>query len=248
MIRTMIFDLDGTLVQTEKLKARSYACAAVELRPELTEDQVVEAFRDFVGLSRQQVAAGLLDRFELVAAAEARKASLGAGTAWQAFLQLRLAHYDALVNTDSVLLEHRWPHNLALLHRARQTCEYVGLATMSQCREARHVLGVLGIANVFDFVASRDDVERGKPDPEIYLLVADQLGAAPSDCLVIEDSVPGVRAALAAGMNCIAVGTPLTRASLRESGVLDGRWIVDRPDEVSQVVKQLMMETQGVTQ
>ena len=55
MIRAFVFDLDGTLVETEELKALSYARAATELRPALREDEVVEAFKDLVGLSRQEV-------------------------------------------------------------------------------------------------------------------------------------------------------------------------------------------------
>ena len=63
MIRAVVFDLDGTLVETEKLKALSYARAATELLPDLDEDEVVAAFGDFVGLSRQEVALGLMRRF-----------------------------------------------------------------------------------------------------------------------------------------------------------------------------------------
>jgi beta-phosphoglucomutase len=65
MIKAMIFDLDGTLVQTEKLKALSYARAAVELCPQvLNEDEVIEAFKDVVGLSRREVASTLLESGE----------------------------------------------------------------------------------------------------------------------------------------------------------------------------------------
>lgn len=88
------------------------------------------------------------------------------------------------------------------------------------------------------FVASRDDVENGKPNPEIYLLVADELGVSPDVCLVIEDSPAGVEAALAAGMHCIAVTTPFTRKRLFESGILDERWIVDNPATLLDVVQQ----------
>lgn len=66
MIRAMIFDLDGTLVQTEKLKALSYARAAVKLCPhELNEEEVVEAFKEVVGLSRREVASALVEKFGL---------------------------------------------------------------------------------------------------------------------------------------------------------------------------------------
>ena len=82
---------------------------------------------------------------------------------------------------------------------------------MSYYKQVRRVLEVLGLADAFDFVASRDDVENGKLDPEIYLLVAREPGVSPADCLVIEDSPAGVKAALAAGMSVAAVSTPFTR-------------------------------------
>ncbi len=66
MVKAMIFDLDGTLVQTEKLKALSYARAAVELCPhEIEQSEVIEAFKDVVGLSRREVATALVERFDL---------------------------------------------------------------------------------------------------------------------------------------------------------------------------------------
>jgi phosphoglycolate phosphatase-like HAD superfamily hydrolase len=65
MIRAMIFDLDGTLVQTERLKALSYARATVELCPyTLSEAEAVEAFKDVVGLPRREVAQALVERFD----------------------------------------------------------------------------------------------------------------------------------------------------------------------------------------
>jgi len=81
----------------------------------------------------------------------------------------------------------------------------VALASNSPGVLCRLVLAELGIASAFDVVLSVDDVARGKPDPEIYLLAARRLGFAPRDCLVFEDSPGGVRAARAAGMNVIAI-------------------------------------------
>jgi beta-phosphoglucomutase len=72
VIRAFVFDLDGTLVETEKLKALSYARAAKQLRPGPDEGEVVADFEDFVGLSRQEVAVGLMRRFDLEDAAHAR--------------------------------------------------------------------------------------------------------------------------------------------------------------------------------
>lgn len=164
---------------TERLKARSYAQAAVELCPQaVSETEVVEAFKDLVGLSRQEVATALM-------------------------------------------------------------------ATMSHCEQVQWLLRALNMVQSFDFVATRDDVDQGKPDPEIYQLVAQELDVTPAECLVVEDSVFGVKAALAAGMWCIAATTPFTRRGIHAEQVLDARWIVDDPDMLATIVRQMVAEQKG---
>jgi len=243
MIKAMIFDLDGTLVQTERLKALSYARAAVELCPySLTEAEVVAAFKDVVGLSRQEVAETLVRRFSLEQASRARMAEFGVDRPWQAFVQVRMRFYDEMLADPQVLRENQWPHTVALLHTARQTGCRVGLATMSRCPQAQRVLQALGLGDAFDFVATRDDVERGKPDPEIYLLVARELDVVPHESLVIEDSPSGVRAALAAGMDVVAVSTPFTREGLHQAGLLPTDHIVDDPADLLRLVERIVSE------
>jgi HAD superfamily hydrolase (TIGR01509 family) len=236
----MIFDLDGTLVQTEKLKALSYAKAAVSLQPKLDEAVVVEAFKDVVGLSRREVATSLVGRFSLAEAAGTRMAEFGVTTPWQAFVQVRLHIYDEMLADPEVLRANQWPHNMALLRQARISCEKVGLATMSYCQQVQYVLDILDLREAFDFVASRDDVEKGKPDPEIYSLVAKELSMAASECLVVEDSPAGVEAALAAGMEAVAVSTPFTRARLHQSNLLPPSRIVDDPANLIATVAHIV--------
>ena len=240
MIRAVIFDLDGTLVETEELKAFSYARAAVELRPELNVAEIVEAFKDVVGLSRQEVATALLQRFGLEAAARARMAVFGVGEPWQAYVEVRQRIYDTMLEDPDLLRKQQWPHNIALLHEFRRMGCQIALATMSYRPQVQRVLEVLGLSNAFDFVASRDDVGQGKSDPEIYLLVARVLGVSPADCLVIEDSPAGVQSALAAGMDVVAVSTPFTRQRLHESGLLPPELIVDDPDLLPKVVSHVL--------
>src|SRR5919199_1294191 len=110
MIRAFVFDLDGTLVETEELKALSYARAAAELHPELNEEEVIEAFKDLVGLSRQEVAVGLMRRFGLEDAARDRMEEFGVDTPWQAYVQIRLRIYEELVADPKLLLAHRYPY------------------------------------------------------------------------------------------------------------------------------------------
>lgn len=244
MIRAMIFDLDGTLVQTEKLKALSYAKAVVDLCPqEIQEAEVIEAFKEVVGLSRKEVAERLIVRFDLEESLNRRMMNdLGVDTPWQTFIQMRLQYYEELLADPNILRNNQWPHNMALLQAARNAKCQIGLATMSYCIQVQRVLKILDLEHTFDFVASRDDVEHGKPDPEIYNLVATELAVPAEECLVIEDSSSGVKAALAAGMRVIAVTTPFTRDAFHKNRILDKRWIVDDPDTLPQVLNSLMAE------
>ncbi len=126
MIEAMIFDLDGTLVQTEKLKARSYARTAKELRAETEAAQVVETYRDVVGRPRREVARELMDRFGLEKAAEKRMDEFGLTWPWQAFVEMRLRIYEDIISDSEVIRENQWPHNVALVQQARQRCMMVG--------------------------------------------------------------------------------------------------------------------------
>ena len=242
-VRAIIFDLDGTLVQTEKLKALSYAQAVVDLCPhQLKQEEVIEAFREVVGLSRNEVASFLMKRYSLEASAQARMAEFGVSAPWQAFIQIRLRYYETLLADPEIIRNNTWPHNLALLEDARETGCKVALATMSYCPQVQRILQILNLNSAFDFIASRDDVEHGKPDPEIYRLVAAQIAIPVGECLVIEDSPTGVKAALAAGMGCVAVTTPFTRQAIHQQQLLEARWVVDDAQQLRRVVGMFMEE------
>ncbi len=245
MIRAVIFDLDGTLVQTESLKALSYARAVQALAPEpIPESAVVRAFKVVVGRSRQEVAEYLLEKFDVAEPARREMQQLGVWAPWQALVQIRLTIYQQMLEDPQLLQQYRCPYNVGLLQAVRERGLKTGLATMSYCRQARKVLEFLGIDDAFDFVATRDDVEHGKPDPEIYRLVARQLGVPPQTCLVIEDSPAGIRAALDAGMRCIAVTTDMTREAVHKSGLLEARSIVDDPRDLQSVADVFLQMSQ----
>ncbi len=243
MIRAFIFDLDGTLVKTELLKARSYAQAVLELCPDPpAEEDVLDAFKEVVGLSRRQVAHALIKTFGLEECLKARMSGLGVSTTWQAFVQVRMRIFNSMLQDPTVLRSHRWPDNLDLLKWARQEKYKTGLATNSRCAEANRVLEILDIRSQFDFIATLDDVTNGKPDPEIYHLVAQELRMFPEECLAIEDSTPGISAALGAGMECIAITTQFTTDNVHKSGLLDERWIVDDPTRIKSVARAFIEE------
>ena len=241
MISALAFDLDGTLVQTEKLKALSYAKATVELCPyTVQEDEVIESFKQYVGLSRKEVAEGLIRDYKLQDKAAMRMAEFGVDTEWEAFVEVRLNYYNEMLSDPNMIRDNQWSHNVDLLHMVREKACKIGLATMSHREQAEKVLDILQLRDQFDFVATRDDVENGKPDPEIYHLVAQNLGVSPDEFLVIEDSPSGVQAALNAGMQVVAVATPFTKEGLHELEGLDSANIVDDYENLLDVVQRYM--------
>ncbi|WP_045220950.1 HAD family hydrolase [Desulfonatronum thioautotrophicum] len=245
MIRAICFDLDGTLVQTELLKARSYAEAAKTLQPECCGTQgreVIEAYKAMLGGSRSEMAKYLLRQFGLEEAAAAKMRMYEVSTPWQAFVQERLRHYDKLLAEPNVLRNHLCMNNFRLLLWAREHGFLTALATMSRCAQANTVLRLLHFEEHFHFIATRDDVVLGKPNQEIYALVARELDVAPSGCLVIEDSATGVLSALRAGMGCIAVTSELTHEAVVDCGLLEPRWIVENPSKLQATVERYVAE------
>jgi HAD superfamily hydrolase (TIGR01509 family) len=83
------------------------------------------------------------------------------------------------------------------------------------------ILELLQINQCFQVVVTGDDVARGKPDPEIYLKAAVQLGVGPAESLVFEDSVAGVLAATAAGMKSVGIADSYHAQSLLQAGAVD---------------------------
>jgi len=242
----MVFDLDGTLVKTERLKAISYAKAVMGLCPyTVREEEVLEAFKEVVGLPRRKVAKSLVDRFDLEERSREKMDEFGVDAPWQAFVQIRLNHYEEMLSDPEVLISNQWPHNRQVLETARKKGCKTALATMSRCEQAQRILKILDLVDDFDFVATKDDVQEGKPDPEIYHLVASELDVPEGECLVLEDSPSGVKAALNAGMWCIAVTTPFTKEQIHEQGILDERWIVDDPDQITKIVEKMVSEQEG---
>ena len=238
-----IFDLDGTLVQTEALKARSYARAAVELSPDTVRAQeIIVAYGEMVGHSREEVAATLLARFGLEAQAERRMAELGAATPLDAYMALRLRIYEAMIADERLIREQEYPWSTSLLREVRRAGHPVGVATMSHRKHAVLVLERLGLTGEVDVLATREDVRDAKPSPEIYVLIGGMLGVPPEYCFVLEDSVPGVRSAIAAGMRCVAITNDMTRDAVHAAKLLPAERVVDDPSRLAAVARDVLAE------
>ncbi len=243
MIQAIIFDLDGTLVQSEKLKALSYAIAVQKIRGlSEPEPDAIEAYREIVGAARDVASRHVLDSLGLESELRPLMVQYAAKEPWEVLAAMRIEIYNEMVADPQVIRDNQWPHTIGLLRVAREYACQTALATMSYRKEALHVLRSLDIEGDLDEVLTREDVQNPKPHPEIYLLAAQKLGVQPQDCLVLEDSPNGVRAAAGAGMNVIAVATPFTIASLHSSQVLEHAWMVHDPDGLIDVVTERIAE------
>lgn len=243
MIRAVIFDLDGTLVQTEKLKALSYAMAVQQLLGNSEPDtRAIEAYREVVGAAREIVSRHLMERLGLEATILPLVAEYRVSHPSEVLTVMRLAIYDKLVADPQVLRDNQWPHTVAFLHLVRRHGCKTGLATMSHRQEAQHVLRALGLEGKLDVVLTRDDVQHPKPDPEIYRVACRLLGVSLAECLAIEDSATGVRAALAAGITPIAVATPFTRQGLHAAALVPSWCLVEEPERLLATVERCLQE------
>jgi HAD superfamily hydrolase (TIGR01509 family) len=234
MIKAVLFDLCSTLIRTEQLQALSYAWAALELRPSLLEEDVIEACGKSAGRPCQETTEALMLRFDLKGEARQQMPEWRAHHPWQAFARLRYQYYQAMLESPDALRKHlRAPIRPLLSQLREQECK-VGLVTMTNYTEAWRILGSIRLKDAFDLVVARDDVERGKPDPEIYLLAAQLLELAPPQCLIVEGTMGGVRAALAAGTRVLAVLTPATRRHLADTDLLATCSVVASHDELAE--------------
>src|SRR5213596_2693485 len=98
-----------------------------------------------------------------------------------------------------------FPSTKRTLERLREMKLCLAVATSSVSASARPFLDRHGLTPFFDGIVTGDEIERGKPDPDIYLRAADKLGVAVNECLVVEDALSGVAAGNAAGMRVAAI-------------------------------------------
>lgn len=112
--------------------------------------------------------------------------------------------------TEMILAKKVLPGVVDQVDRARELGLKVGVASSSHSDWVRGHLGRLGILERFDCLRCRDDVDRAKPEPDLYLAVLDCLGVTAADAFAIEDSPNGVTAARRAGLKCVAVPNSIT--------------------------------------
>ena len=190
MIKAIIFDLDGVIVDTAHYHYLAWKRLAKELGFYLT----LEQNELLKGVSRMRSLEIILDLggIELSEAEKERIANKKNG--W--FVEY----------VNEMKPEEIFPGVKELLKSIRSKGLKMGLASSS--KNAHAVINLLNIENEFDAIVDGTMIIHSKPDPEIFLLAASKLGVVPAECVVFEDAEAGVEAALAAGMKCVGVGSP----------------------------------------
>jgi HAD superfamily hydrolase (TIGR01509 family) len=180
----VIFDMDGLMIDSERVSIACWSEAALTLEIALPEG----FFLHMVGLGER-------DCLQLL------QRHIDDGARIDALLAHCHALYDARTH-DGLPLR---PGILELLELLKERGMPRAVATSTRQPRASRKLAASGLLDYFDAVVTSSDVQHPKPAPDIYLLAAQRLGTDPARCLALEDSPTGTRAALAAGMTAIQV-------------------------------------------
>ena len=233
-ISAFIFDLDGTLVETEKLKARSYANVVGGLTGANSPDhRAISLYERIVGSTDEMVCRQMIDEFGIAEALEPVDGEL-----WKHLHQIRMDEYRENDGLPEHLLENVYQHNIDLLRQQKAMGRTVSVATSSFSDEAKRVLDALGLRVLLDDIVGREFVKNPKPDPEIYLLAMARLGVEPEQVIIIEDSPIGTQASMASGAAWICVSTPFSRLAVETTSWLDEQWVVHDPATLSETVER----------
>ncbi|MDA1278952.1 MAG: HAD family phosphatase [Chloroflexi bacterium] len=233
-IRAFIFDLDGTLVETEQLKAQSYATVVGSLTGANSPDhRAVELYERIVGSTDEMVCRQMIEEFDLTSALEPLH-----GEPWVNLHQQRMDEYRGSNGTPENLRANVYWHSASLLREQKSIGRIVAVATSSFTDEAKRVLDAIGLRVLLDGVVGRDAVTNPKPDPEIYLYIMDRLGVEPGEVIIIEDSPIGIQAASAAGAAWICVSTAFSRPAIESTSWMDEQWIVHDPAKLNETVSR----------
>lgn len=112
----------------------------------------------------------------------------------------------------------------------------LAIASSTPRQNITFALAELKLMGTFDVLVGAEDVQRGKPDPEVFLTAAQRLCVPPSSCVVFEDAVAGVEAAKRGGMKCIAVTTTNPREKLDAADLVVDSLMEVRPEEVERLL------------
>ncbi|ASU35580.1 beta-phosphoglucomutase [Mucilaginibacter xinganensis] len=202
-IKACIFDLDGVIVDTAVYHFKAWKRLADELGINFTEHDNER----LKGVSRVRSLEIILELGD-VTKTEAEQQELATRkNAWYVEMINRMTPAEILPGAKEFL----------------EACRAAGIKTAlgSASKNSDTILAKINMAHLFDAIVDGNHVSKAKPDPEVFLKGAEALGVTPAECVVFEDAIAGVDAAINGGMKVVGIGSPdvLNKADLVVSGL-----------------------------
>jgi len=185
MIKAVLFDMDGTLIDTEKYYRRFWPLAMAEFGYHLTDEQVLS----MRSLGRPFAPARL-------------KAWFGEDLDYYAIRARRTEMMEKQLEKDGISLK---PGAVEILEELKRRGIPAAVATATPPERTEKYLNLTGIRPYFSKIISATQVKEGKPSPDIYLYACEQLGLLPEECMAVEDAPNGILAAYRAGLKVVMV-------------------------------------------
>lgn len=186
--KAVIFDLDGVICHTDRFHFLAWKEMADRLGVEFNE-RINDRLR---GVSRMESAEIILENYKGRLTTEEKAAFANEKNEIYKRLLLKMTPADLSSEVKNTLEKLR--------------ASGILLAIGSSSKNAGLILERIGLKNFFDAVSDGNNITRSKPDPEVFVKAGEMLGVEPGECLVVEDAEAGVKAALAGGMECAAIG------------------------------------------
>lgn len=197
-IQAVIFDMDGTVVDTTALEYKAWHRMMQEQGVEFTYEEYISV----LGAKGSEMVRKHLDWDE---------------EAIKKILQNKERYFKELVEQHGLEL-------ISGIEKVLQDIQQIplkmALATGASRNKLEFVLETLPIKQYFDAMVTADDTHTGKPDPEVFLNAASKLGVPPKNCIVMEDARNGAQAAKKANMICIAITTTRGKDQLQEADLV----------------------------
>ncbi|PGM95041.1 HAD family hydrolase [Bacillus cereus] len=189
MMKAIIFDFDGLIVDTETIWFHSFRDAVREYGGELP----LEEFAKCIGTTDEVLYAYLKEQLK------------------EKFNEHALKEKVTTLHKEKMKIPKARDGVKEYLEEAKELGLKIALASSSSREWVVRFLEELQIRDYFEVIKTREDVERVKPDPALYKVTIEELGIELSEAVVFEDSLNGLKAAVAAGLKCIVVPNDVTR-------------------------------------
>jgi HAD superfamily hydrolase (TIGR01509 family) len=187
MIKAVIFDRDGIIIDSESVHVNSVVTAFNEFGINISEDE-----KEWIAGRRPEDYLLVLNKKYNVTYEDVRK--------------IQRIKFNEMIETAAI-----YPDTINMIKKIHQDGLLVALTTSSGLAGTIDILNKTGIKNLFQVIVTSADCINKKPDPEPYIITAKKLGVKAEECLVIEDSNPGLQSAKGAGMKCIIIYNEYTK-------------------------------------